>query len=282
MPDPTSQTPVEWPVTRIGSGPQPLAKRLQELWHYREVLYLLAARDILVRYRQTLLGVAWAILQPLAAMLLFTLFFGKLAHMPSEGIPYALFAYAGLLPWTFFSTAVTNSSNSLIANPDLLSKVYVPRPLVTGAAIVASLMDFGIAFMLLFGLMAYYRVALTPRVLLLPLLVILTALFAFAIGTWMAVINVKYRDVRHALPFLIQLWLFASPVIYPSSFLPPLWRPLLMLNPLTGIIEGYRASLFGWPFPWPALGVSVVLTLAVLRYAMRSMRQAEATFADLI
>lgn len=211
------------PVIRIGSGPEPLLGRFREFWQYRELLYFLAWRDVKVRYRQTLLGVAWAVLQPLLTMLLVTIFFGKLAGMPSDGIPYALFAYAGLLPWTFFANAVTNSGESLVANPGLIGKVYLPRVFVPSAAAVASLVDFAVAFGLLIGLLAYYRVAIAPSILLLPPLVVLTALFALAVGLWAAAVNVKYRDVRYALPFTIQLWLFASPVIYPSTLVPAPW-----------------------------------------------------------
>ncbi|MGH9783738.1 MAG: ABC transporter permease [Terriglobia bacterium] len=270
------------PVIRIGSGQEPLLDRLRELWRYRELLYFLAWRDVKVRYRQTLLGVAWAVLQPLLTMLLFTIFFGKLAGMPSDGIPYALFAYAGLLPWTFFANAVTNSGESLIANPDLVGKVYLPRVFVPTAAVVACLVDFAVAFGLLIGLLAYYRVAIAPGILLLPPLVVLTTLFALAVGLWAAAVNVKYRDVRYALPFAIQLGLFASPVIYPATLVPESWRALLLLNPLTGIIEGYRAALFGRPLDWIALGASTALTAAALLYATRYFRRMEAHFADLI
>jgi len=269
-------------LIRIGSGEASLACRLLELWHYRELLCFLAWRDVKVRYRQTLLGVAWAVLQPLLTMLLFTLFFGRLARVPSEGVPYALFAYAGLLPWTFFANAVTNSANSVVANPDLVTKVYVPRLLVPFAAILASLVDFGIGFALAIGLMAYYRVAPGVALAALPLLVILTAIFAAAVGTWMAALNVKYRDVRYALPFAVQTWLFASPVIYPSTLVPAQWRPLFMLNPLSGLIEGYRSCLLGRQFDWAALSASVALTLVAFLLATRSFRRMETGFADVI
>jgi len=256
--------------------------RFREIWEYRELLHFLAWRDVKVRYRQTLLGVAWAVLQPLLMMILFTLFFGRLVRMPSEGIPYALFAYAGLLPWTFFANAVTNAGESLVANPDLVNKVYLPRMLVPSAAVVASLVDFAIAFVLLIGLMASYQVSITSAFLLLPFLIILTALLALAVGLWIAALNVKYRDMRYALPFVIQVWLFASPVIYPSTLVPAPWRTLLLLNPLTGIIEGYRSSLFGRPFDWMALSAAAALTVAALLYATRFFRQVEMHFADMI
>lgn len=281
--DPAGSSGTSLPVIRIGSGRGPLLERLRELWRYRELLYFLAWRDVKVRYRQTLLGVAWAVLQPLLTMLLFTIFFGKLARMPSDGIPYALFAYAGLLPWTFFANAVSSSGASLVANPDLVGKVYLPRMLVPGAAVVAGLVDFAIAFTLLIGLLVYYRVAIAPAMLpLLPLLAALTALFALAVGLWAAAVNVKYRDVRYALPFAIQLSLFASPVIYPSTLVPEAWRPLLLLNPLTGMIEAYRAALFNRPLDWIALGASAALTAITLLCAMRYFRRMEARFADMI
>jgi lipopolysaccharide transport system permease protein len=246
------------------------------------LLVFLAWRDVQVRYRQTLLGVAWAGLQPLLLMLMFTLFFGKLAGIPSEGAPYGLFAFVGVLPWTFFSNAVTESGNSLVANPDLITKVYFPRVLVPAAAIVASLVDFAIGFVLLIGFMAYYAVGVTSAVLMLPLLTILLAVLALAVGMWMAALNVRYRDVRYALPFAIQLWLFASPVIYPSTLVPAEWRPLLLLNPLTGIIEGYRSSLLNRPFDWIAICASMTLTLLALLYALHYFRRVEKSFADII
>jgi lipopolysaccharide transport system permease protein len=270
------------PVVRIDSAKPPIHSQFAEYWRYRELLYFLVWRDVKVRYRQTALGIAWAVLQPLLAMLLFAIVFGRFARMPSDGIPYALFAYAGLLPWTFFSNAVTNAGQSLITNPDLVTKVYLPRMLVPSAAVLASLLDFAIAFVLLLVLMPYYQVAVTSSILLLPALVFLAVLFALALGLWTCAVNVKYRDVRYALPFAIQIGLFASPVIYPSSLVPAPWRSLLLLNPLTGIIEGFRSSLFGRPFDWVALAASVAITVAVLLLAARYFRRVEARFADMI
>lgn len=270
------------PIIRIGPGERSAVFRLREFWQYRELLYFLAWRDVKVRYRQTLLGIIWALLQPLLAMLLFTVFFGKLAGIPSEGVPYAVFVYVGLAPWTFFANAVTESANSLVANPDLIDRVYLPRMMIPGAAILANLVDFVIAFLALGCLMAYYRITITSAIFLLPLVAALTMLFALAAGMWMAALNVRYRDVRYALPFAIQLWLFVSPVIYPSTLVPARWRPLLLLNPLTGLIDGYRSCFLGRPFDWSGLGVSAALTLAALLYAMWSFRRMEATFADVI
>ncbi|HYY41820.1 MAG TPA: ABC transporter permease, partial [Pyrinomonadaceae bacterium] len=248
----------------------------------RELLFFLAWRDVKVRYKQTALGAAWAVLQPLFMMLIFTIFFGRLAGVESGGIPYPLFALAGLVPWTFFANAITASGNSLVGSANLITKVYFPRALVPAAAVAAGLVDFIIAFLTLAGLMLYYRVGLTAHILMLPVLVVLTTLFALGVGMWMSALNVKYRDIRFALPFLIQIWLFVSSVIMPSTTLPVKWRWLLALNPMSAIIEAYRAALFGWPFDWPMLGLAAGITLVVLVYSAYSFRRVEKTFADII
>jgi len=259
-----------------------VALKLRDLWEYRELLYFLTWRDIKVRYKQTVLGVSWAVIQPLFTMLLFTLFFGKLAGLPSDGIPYPIFAYAALLPWTFFSNAVTNSGNSLVGSSNLITKVYFPRMIIPGAAVLAGLVDFAIAFVILIGLMFYYHVPLSTNLFALAFLLPLTSLLALGFGMWMSALNVKYRDIRYALPFLIQLWMFASPIIYPASLMPAKWRWVLWINPLTGIIEGYRAALLGRPFDWPSLGISTMITLALLVYSAYSFRRMEKTFADVV
>lgn len=253
-----------------------------EVWRFRELLYFLIWRDIKIRYKQTALGAVWAIVQPLFAMLLFTLFFGKLARIPSDGIPYPVFAYAGLLPWTFFANAVTNSSNSLIGSSSLITKVYFPRVIIPAAAVAAGLLDLAIAFVLLIPLVIYYGIQPTASILLLPVFVLLTTTLAIGVGLWSAALNVKYRDVRYALPFLIQLWLFASPVIYPLSLIPAKWRLILLLNPMTGFIEGFRSSLFGRAFDISAIATGVVVTLVVLLIAVFTFRRIEDTFADVI
>jgi len=259
-----------------------IALNLKDIWHYRDLFYILTMRDIKVRYKQTLLGAAWAVIQPLFTMLIFTLFFGKLAAMPSDGIPYPVFAYAGLLPWTFFSNVVTNSGNSLIGNSNLITKVYFPRMIIPGASVGSGLLDFVIAFGLLIVLMFYYGIGLSVNLFMLPALLILTSLLAIGVGMWMSALNVKYRDVRYALPFLIQLGMFATPIIYPSSLVPEKWRWLLAFNPLAGQIEGYRSAIFGKPFDWFALGISVLITLAILFYSAYDFRRMEKSFADLI
>jgi lipopolysaccharide transport system permease protein len=239
-------------------------------------------RDVKVRYKQTLLGAAWAIVQPLFSMIIFTLFFGKLAKIPSDGIPYPLFAFAGLVPWTFFSNAVNQSGNSLVGSANLITKVYFPRMIIPGAAVAAGLVDFVVAFSLLVVLMFYYGVALTWNLLMLPFLVVMTALLALGVGMWMSALNVKYRDIRHALPFAIQLLMFMTPIIYPSSMVPSPWRQFLSINPLAGIIEGYRASLFGKLFNWPALAFAAAFTLVLLIYSAFYFRSTERTFADIV
>jgi lipopolysaccharide transport system permease protein len=255
---------------------------LKDIWAYRELLFFLTWRDVKVRYKQTLLGAAWAILQPLFMMIIFTIFFGRLAGVDSAGVPYPIFALAGLVPWTFFSNTITASGNSLVGSAHLITKVYFPRLIVPAAAMLAGLVDFVLAFLLLVVMMFYYRVPLTMQVLFLPIVVLLTALFGLGVGTWMSALNVKYRDVRFALPFLIQLWLFVSSVILPSSSVPEKYRWILMFNPMSGIIEGYRAALFGLPFDWPALGVAAVLTILMLFYSVYSFGKAERSFADII
>ncbi len=255
---------------------------LRELWAYRELLYFLTWRDIKIRYKQTLLGAAWAIIQPLFAMLLFTLFFGRLARMPSDGVPYPLFAYAGLVPWTFFANAVANSGNSLVGSTNLITKVYFPRLIIPAAAVAAGLLDFAIAFVLLAPMLIYYGVSISWTLLMLPPLILLITVLALGVGMLMSALNVRYRDVRYALPFLIQLWLFASPVIYPSSIMPEQWKWILLLNPMTGIIEGFRASLFGKSFDWSAMALAAVCTLSIIVISAYVFRRVEETFADVV
>lgn len=259
-----------------------LALNLHDLWQYRDLLYILTLRDVKVRYKQTILGVLWAVIQPFFMMIIFTLFFGRLAGIPSDGIPYPLFAYAGLLPWTFFSNAVNSSGNSLVGNSSLITKVYFPRMIIPIAAVGSGLIDFLISFGLLALLMLYYGIGFSSNIVMLPILTLLTALLAIDIGMWMSALNVKYRDVRYALPFLIQLWMFATPIIYPSSLIPDEWRWLFIINPLTGLIEGYRSAIFGTPFDFVGIGVSVFVAFAALIYSAYTFRQMERSFADLV
>lgn len=261
------EPPTSWPTLN-----------LSELWSYRELLYFLVWRDVKVRYKQTVLGAAWALLQPLLLMLIFTFFFSHLAGIKTN-VPYPLFAYAGLLPWLFFANAVTNSGNSLIGNTNLITKVYFPRLLIPAAAVAACLVDLAIAFLLFVVLMIYYRADVGPEILLVPLPIILLTLLALGVGLLLSALNVKYRDIRYALPFLIQVLMFASPVIYP---VPTSWRWLLALNPLTGIIESFRTAFFGGPVDWLAIGLSSAITLVILLLATVSFRRMEQSFADLI
>jgi lipopolysaccharide transport system permease protein len=258
------------------------ALELRDLWAHRELFYFLAWRDVKVRYKQTALGASWAILQPLISMIVFTMLFGRLAKVPSDGHPYAIFSYAGLLPWNFFTTALTNSSNSLVSSQNLITKVYFPRILVPTAAVGAALVDIAIASMMLLAIMPIYSVGFHATLLMLIPLIGLTALTAAALGIWTAALNVKYRDIRYALPFVIQLLMFLTPVIYPISFLPARWRWVLRLNPLSGIIEGFRDAIFGHPFNWTGLGISVLVTLILLLAAALTFSRMEEEFADVI
>ena len=278
----SSPEEIDLPVMVLEPGRPWTGLDLKEIWSYRELLLFLTWRDIKVRYKQTLLGAAWAVIQPLFLMLVFTLFFGRLAGMPSDGIPYPLFAYAGLLPWTFVSNAVLNSGNSLVGSSHLVTKVYFPRLIIPGAAVLAGLLDYCIAGALLFALMAWWHVPLTSRVLVLGPLALLATLLALAVGLWMSALNVRYRDVRYALPFLIQLWMFATPIIYPASLIPERWRWTLLFNPLAGIIEGHRAALLGRPFDRTLVVSSIVVTFVVLAAATIVFRRMEKSFADVI
>lgn len=260
-----------------------VALDLREVWAHRELLYFLIWRDVKVRYKQTLLGIAWVIIQPLFTTLIFTLFFGILAGVPSEGVPYPVFAFAGLLPWMFFANATAQSSNSLVGSAHLITKVYFPRLMVPIAAVGASLVDFLISFVILLAMMLYYGVVPSVGILMLPVLVVLVTLFALSVGMWLSALNVKYRDVRHATPFLLQMWMFLSPVIYPPTFVPERWRWLLVLNPMTGIIDGFRAAIFRQKsFNWGAMAAVAIITLVLLFYSAYSFKRMERTFADIV
>jgi lipopolysaccharide transport system permease protein len=218
---------------------------VRELWEYRELLYFLTWRDIKVRYKQTVLGAAWAVIQPLFMMLVFSLFFGKLAGLPSDGIPYPVFAFCGLLPWQLFANSLTQASNSLVGSQNLITKVYFPRLVVPISAVLGGLVDFAIAFVLLLGMMFYYGIVPGWQIVVLPGLVLLVVLASLGVGLWLSALNVQYRDVRYTISFLVQFWLFATPVAYPSSIVPEKWRVLYALNPMVGVVDGFRWALLG-------------------------------------
>ena len=253
-----------------------------DLWSYRELLLFLTWRDVKVRYKQTAMGAAWAIIQPLFIVLIFAVFFGLLVGVPTEGMPFVVFYYCGLLPWTFFANAVSQSSMSLVSNANLINKVYFPRTLIPAAAVGAGLIDLFISTAILIGLVAYYRMGMTINVLMLPVLLALTVLLSLALGIWLAALTVKYRDVRHALPFVLQLWMFLTPIIYPLEVVPGRWRWLMFFNPLTGIVEGLRATLTGRGFDWSALSLAALITLLIFCAAVYSFQRIEKNFADLI
>jgi lipopolysaccharide transport system permease protein len=268
--------------TRIKSEESGVQLNLGELWHYRELLYFLTLRDIKVRYKQTLMGVAWVIIQPLMTMLIFTVVFNRFVRLETGSLPYPLFALSGLLLWLFFANAVTNSTHSLVSNASLITKVYFPRMFIPAASVGAGLVDLAVAFLLLIVLCFYYGVALTLNLLLLPLFVLLMALLALGVGLLSAAVTVKYRDLRHALPFIIQLWMFASPVIYPTSIVPDRWKWLVTINPIAGVLEGFRAALTGLPFDWLHVSISGAITLALLVCSVYVFRRLEDTFADVV
>ncbi len=255
---------------------------LGELWTYRELLYFLTWRDVKVRYKQTALGAAWAVLQPFLLMVVFSIFFGRLLNVPSEGVPYPIFAYAALVPWLLFANSVAQSGGSLISNQQLLTKVYFPRLLIPISATLGNLVDFVIAFTILIGMMLYYGIAPSAALLVTPLLALFAALTALAVGLWLSALNVKYRDIRYIIPFLVQLWLFATPVAYPSDIVPDAWGLVYHLNPMAGVVEGFRWALLGTGQLDPMFGVSVVVSLALLLGGAVYFRRTERTFADIV
>lgn len=256
--------------------------QLQELWRYRDLLLLLAKRDVTIRYRQTLLGAAWALLQPLATVGIFTLIFGRLAGMPSDGIPYSLFAFAGLLPWLFFSSALNAAGNSVVNSSNLVTKVYFPRLIIPVSAIGAPLVDLAITMTFMLVMLWYHGMSLTLQILWLPPLLLLTALTAIGMGTLVAALTVNYRDFRHILPPLTTLWMFMTPIIYPASLIPEDWRWLLFLNPMSGIVGGIRSAWFGTEFDLLALGYSTSIAVLFLIVGISYFRVTERRFADIV
>ncbi|HEX2188912.1 MAG TPA: ABC transporter permease [Longimicrobiaceae bacterium] len=259
------------------------APDLRELWAYRELLYFLVWRDVKVRYKQTALGAAWAVLQPFATMVVFSLFFGRLAGIPSDGVPYPVFAYAALVPWTFFAGGLTLSSTSLVGSQNLLKKVYFPRMAIPLAAVLSGLVDFALAFAVLLGMMLWYGIVPGPKVVWLIPLLALALCTSLGVGLWLSALNVRYRDVAYVVPFLVQFWLFATPIAYPSSLLEEPWRTVYGINPMVGVVEGFRWALLGTDTaPGGALVVSTLAALALLAGGAFYFRRMERTFADVV
>lgn len=285
-PDPTGADPRavdDLPVTVIQSSSGWVPLRLRELWGYRELLYFLTWRDVKVRYKQTVLGAAWAILQPFLTMVVFSLFFGHLAKIPSEGVPYPIFSYAALVPWTFFAMGLGTSSNSLVGSSNLITKVYFPRLVIPIAGVLSGLVDFAVAFVVLLAMMLYYGIVPTTDVLWLPALLLLALVTSLGVGLWLSALNVQYRDVRFMIPFISQFWLFATPIAYPSSLLDEPWRTVYGLNPMAGVVEGFRWALLDTDTaPGPMVLVSVLAALALLVTGAFYFRRMEKTFADVV
>lgn len=254
-----------------------------ELWQFRELLYFLTWRDVKVRYKQTALGALWAILQPLLTMVVFTIFFGRLAKIPSDGIPYPIFAFTALVPWTFFANGVTLSANSLVQSANILKKVYFPRLLIPVSSVLSGIVDFAFACGLLIMLMLWYGIMPTTRVLWLPLFLLLAFGTALGVGLWLSAVNVQFRDVRYTIPFITQLWLFASPIAYPSSLLSEPWRTVYGLNPMVGVVEGFRWALLGsGPAPAAMIWMSTGVACALLVSGVFYFRRMERSFADVV
>jgi lipopolysaccharide transport system permease protein len=256
----------------------------KDLWRYRELFFFLAWRDILVRYKQTAIGIAWSVVRPLATMLVFTVVFGTLAKLPSNGVPYPIMVFAAMLPWQFFANSLSESSNSLIDNANLLTKVYFPRLIVPAGSVIVGLVDFFISLIILFGIMAWYRFVPDIRMLLLPPFLFLAFLASFGAGLWLSALNVKYRDFRYVVPFLVQFGLYISPVGFSSAIVPEKWRLLYFLNPMVGVIDGFRWAILGDAFPvyWPGLALSASLTLLMFIGGLFYFRNMERSFADVI
>lgn len=270
-------------VLRIEHSSGWASLNIHELWDYRELFYFLAWRDIKLRYKQTELGIAWAILQPLLTMLIFSLFFGRLARIPSDGIAYPVFAFTALVPWVFFANGFTQASNSLVGNSNLITKVYFPRMMIPMAAVFSGIFDFILTFILLLAMLAYYGIPFAPTILYLPLLLLQVIAVALGTGLWFSALNVRYRDVRFVVPFLVQIWMFATPIAYSATLVPEKWRLLYGLNPMVGVIEGFRWMLLGvGTRPGPVVAVSAVVALAVLAGGALYFRRVEKSFADVV
>jgi homopolymeric O-antigen transport system permease protein len=255
--------------------------RLAELWEYRELIYFFTWRDIKIRYKQTVMGALWAIIQPLFTMLIFALFFGRLAKVPSDGIPYPIFSYTALVPWTFFATGMTQASNTLVQNSNMLKKIYFPRMTMPIGTVIAGCVDFCLAFVVLLGMMAFYGTIPTWKVVWLPFFLLLALITCLGVSLWLSAMNVQFRDVRYMIPFLTQFWMFATPIAYPSSLLPEPWRTIYGINPMVGVVEGFRwALLDAHTAPGPMVAVSTVVAVGLLVSGAFYFRRLERTFAD--
>jgi len=271
------------PITIVEPSQGWIGLNLHDLWEYRELLFFLVWRDIKVRYKQTALGAAWAVIQPFFTMVVFSLFFGKLAKVPSDGIPYPIFAYAALVPWTFFAQGLTQSSNSLVGSSHLITKVYFPRLVIPISSVLSGLVDFVIAFTVLIGMMVYYGFYPTAAIVFLPGLLLLALTTALGVGLWLSALNVKYRDVRYTVGFLTQFWLFATPIAYPSSLLSEPWRTVYAINPMVGVVEGFRWALLGTrTAPGPIIAVSALVSVVLLAGGAFYFGRMEKTFADVV
>ncbi len=272
---------IDAPFVRIQASQGWVSLKLREVWEHRELIYFLAWRDVTIRYKQTIFGATWAVIQPFLTMVAFSVFFGQLAKIPSDGIPYPIFSYTALLPWNYFATALAKSSNSLVGSQNLISKVYFPRLLLPLSSVMPALLDFGIAFLVLLGMMLFYRIEPSIAMLALPLLMLVCIMCALGTGLWLSALNVEYRDVGYVVPFLTQIWMVTTPVAYPSSLLADPWRTLYGINPMVGVIEGFRWALLGAE-PQPQLMVmSAIVSAALLCTGAFYYRRAERTFADI-
>lgn len=269
------------PVIFIKSSPGWVALKLNELWDYRELLYFLIWRDVKVRYKQTVLGAGWAIIQPFFTMIVFSVFFGKLAKMPSDGIPYPIFSYAALVPWTFFTNGLNKAANSLVSNSGLIKKIYFPRLCIPIASVLSGVFDFILSFLVLIVMMFYYGLTPTMNIFWLPLLLLLSLSASLGVSLWLSAMNVQFRDIRYIIPFILQFWMFATPIVYPSSLLPEPWRTIYGINPMVGVVEGFRWALLGTnTAPGPIIIVSSLVTFLLLVSGAFYFRRLEKTFAD--
>ncbi len=269
--------------TRIEPTKGWVSLNLRELWEYRELLFFFVWRDLKVRYKQTIMGVSWAVIQPLFTMVIFSLFFGRLAKVPSDDLPYPIFSYAALVPWTFFANSLTNASNSLVVSANMIKKIYFPRMTLPIATVLSGIVDFALAFVVLLGMMFFYSRTPTLNIIWLPFFLLLALITSLGVGLWLSAMNVQFRDVRYTVPFLTQAWLFATPIAYPSSLLSEPWKTLYGINPMVGVVEGFRWALLGTETaPGPIIIVSSLVALALLVSGAFYFRRMEKSFADVV